>query len=82
MPSQPQQPHVAQQQNVVRQWYMARLYGTPEAWQSVIDYFPTQTYWVNHAKQQLALIHLREDHWWNVGRSRSGTKGNRKIKSP
>ena len=56
-------PHVAQQQNVVRQWYMARLYGTPEAWQSVIDYFPTQTYWVNHAKQQLALIHLREDHW-------------------
>jgi eukaryotic-like serine/threonine-protein kinase len=52
---------VPQQATVVRQWFLARWTGTPEAWQSVIDYFPADTYWVNHAKQQLALIYLREE---------------------
>jgi len=52
---------VPKQETAVRQWYLARLLGTPEAWRSVIEYFPTDTYWVNHAKQQLALILLREE---------------------
>ncbi len=56
-------PAVPRQETVVRQWYLARLLGTPEAWQSVINYFPTDAYWANHAKQQLALILLREDDW-------------------
>jgi len=55
---------VARQETAVRQWYFAWLVGTPESWRSVIDYFPTETYWVNRAKQQLALYYLlREDDY-------------------
>jgi hypothetical protein len=37
--------------------------GSPAAWQSVIDYFPADTYWTNRAKQQLAMIHLRDGNY-------------------
>jgi serine/threonine-protein kinase len=53
-------PMVPRQETAVRQWYFASLVGTPEAWRSVIQYFPTQSYWGNRAKQQLAVIYLRE----------------------
>jgi len=57
----PSPPPIPRQETAVRQWYFASLVGTPEAWRSVILYFPTQTYWVNRAKQQLAMIYLREE---------------------
>jgi serine/threonine protein kinase len=56
-------PEIPNQGTALRQWYLASLLGTPEAWQSVIDYFPTDAYWVNRAKQQLALIYLREENY-------------------
>ncbi len=54
---------IPNQGTALRQWYYASLAGTPEAWQSVIDYFPNDGYWVNRAKQQLALIYLREENY-------------------
>ncbi len=54
---------IPNQGSALRQWYYASVVGTPEAWQSVIDYFPNDAYWVNRAKQQLALIHLREENY-------------------
>jgi len=56
-------PPVPRQETAVRQWYFANLVGTPEAWRSVIQYFPTQSYWVNRAKQQLAMICLRDEDY-------------------
>ncbi len=51
---------VPRQENVFRQWLYASQLGTEEAWQSILEYFPEKTYWVNRAKQQLARIYLRE----------------------
>jgi len=56
-------PPFPRQETAARQWYSASLIGTPEAWRSVIQYFPTQSYWVNRAKQQLAMIYLREEDY-------------------
>jgi eukaryotic-like serine/threonine-protein kinase len=56
-------PPPQKQETVVRQWYFALLVGTPEAWRSVIQYFPKETYWVNRAKQQLAMIYLRDEDY-------------------
>jgi serine/threonine-protein kinase len=56
-------PPIPNQGTALRQWYFAWSVGTPEAWQSVIDHFPNDTYWVNRAKQQLALIYLREENY-------------------
>jgi eukaryotic-like serine/threonine-protein kinase len=53
-------PPVPRQETVFRQWIYASTVGTPDAWQSVIDYFPDKHYWVYRAKQQLARIYLRE----------------------
>lgn len=52
---------VPPQQTAVRQWYYASLVGTPEAWQSVVDHFPNDTYWADRARQQLAMIYLRDE---------------------
>ncbi|MBN2578778.1 MAG: serine/threonine protein kinase [Pirellulales bacterium] len=46
--------------NVHRQWLLASKWGTAEAWQSIERYFPKKTYYVLHAKQQLALLYLQE----------------------
>jgi len=56
-------PSVSRQETAVRQWYSASLMGTPDAWQSVIDYFPNDAYWADRARQQLAMIYLREEHY-------------------
>lgn len=53
-------PRVPVQSNVMRQWYLATQEGTPEAWRSVIEHFPDQRYYVDRAKQQLALACLQE----------------------
>ena len=55
-------PEISKLETVRQQYNYARTIGTPEAWQSVIDYFPTDTYWVKHAKQGMAMVYLlRED---------------------
>ena len=51
---------VPRQNNVWRQWYFANQIGTEEQWQSVIRYFPDKREFVLRAKQQLALIFIRE----------------------
>jgi tetratricopeptide (TPR) repeat protein len=56
-------PPIPSQGTAVRQWYYAWMVGTPEAWQSVIENFPNDTYWVNRAKQQLAMIYLRAEDY-------------------
>jgi len=53
-------PRVPVQANVMRQWYWATQEGTAEAWRSVIEHFPDQRYYVERAKQQLALAYLQE----------------------
>lgn len=53
-------PRIPVQANVMRQWYLATQEGTPEAWRSVIEHFPDQRYYVERAKQQLALAYLQE----------------------
>jgi serine/threonine-protein kinase len=56
-------PSVPPQPTVARQWYFASQVGTASAWQSVIDNFPEERYWVVRAQQQLALIYLhRKDY--------------------
>jgi serine/threonine-protein kinase len=44
----------------LQQWWLALRLGTPEAWESVINYFPEQKdeYWPNHAKRNLAKIYF------------------------
>jgi eukaryotic-like serine/threonine-protein kinase len=49
-----------QQTSVWRQWYLASQIGTEAAWQSVIDYYSDQPYVAYRAKEQLALVYLRE----------------------
>ncbi len=61
--AEPSAPSIPRQDTAVRQWYYAWLVGTSEAWQSVQEYFPDDTYWVNRAKQQLAMIYLREESY-------------------
>jgi len=53
-------PRVPVQANVMRQWYWATQEGTAEAWRSVIEHFSDQRYYVERAKQQLALACLQE----------------------
>ncbi len=53
-------PNIAKKANVLQQWYYASKSGTEAAWQSVIDYFPEKPYFTLRAKEQLALIYLRE----------------------
>jgi eukaryotic-like serine/threonine-protein kinase len=52
-----------QESTAARQWLLASKLGTPEAWQSIERYFPKETFYVLHAKQQLALLYLRDDDW-------------------
>jgi len=42
------------------QYLYASQVGTPEAWQSVIEYYGDKPYWANRARQHLARIYLRE----------------------
>ncbi|MEN6405460.1 MAG: protein kinase [Thermoguttaceae bacterium] len=57
-------PPIQQKPTVLAQWYQASQINTPEAWQSVIDFFPNKKYFVLRAKQQLALIYLlRKDNY-------------------
>ena len=49
--------------SVERQCYRAGRLGTEAAWQSVIDYYPDENYYTQRAKQQLALIHLRNEEF-------------------
>jgi serine/threonine-protein kinase len=52
--------NVPRHKTVFGQWLYATQSGTPEAWQCVIDYFPSEgNYWKNGATQQLARIYLR-----------------------
>jgi serine/threonine-protein kinase len=53
-------PEIARQDSVLRQWYFASQIGSEEAWQSVIKYFPEKKDFAARARQQLALIYLRE----------------------
>jgi hypothetical protein len=49
-----------QESSVERQWLLASKFGTAEAWQSIERYFPKNTYYILHAKEQLALLYLQE----------------------
>ncbi|MEN6558640.1 MAG: serine/threonine-protein kinase [Thermoguttaceae bacterium] len=51
-------PPIEKKATVLAQWYQASQINTEEAWQSVIDFFPSKKYFVLRAKQQLALIYL------------------------
>jgi serine/threonine-protein kinase len=51
---------VPRQSSVRRQWFYAATRDTLPAWRAVIDYFPDESYDVNRAWQQIALIHLLE----------------------
>jgi eukaryotic-like serine/threonine-protein kinase len=54
-------PAIRKQATVLRQWYLASQSDTQAGWQSVIDYFPEKRSFTLRAKQQQALIYLRED---------------------
>lgn len=56
-------PKIDKERSVERQCYRAAQLGTETAWQSVLDYYPKETYYTHRAKQQLALIHLRNEEF-------------------
>lgn len=51
---------VERRDDVLQQYIYASRIPTEETWQAVITYYPTQTYFVYRAKQQLARIYLNE----------------------
>jgi eukaryotic-like serine/threonine-protein kinase len=53
-------PEITKQDSILRQWYFATQIGTEDAWRSVIKFFPEKRDFVLRARQQLALIYLRE----------------------
>jgi hypothetical protein len=46
--------------NVLQQWYYASKYGTENAWKSIKKYYPKNSYFIDRANQQLALLYFRE----------------------
>lgn len=53
-------PDIPKRDDALRQYLLASQLNTPEAWQSVITYFPEKKLFVHRAQQQLALIYLGE----------------------
>ena len=53
-------PPVPKQPSAVRQWLYASDLGTERGWKSVIEYYPNQGCWTNHAKEQLAYLYFNE----------------------
>ncbi len=51
------------QENVWRQLLFAGEVGTKDAWQSVIDYYPENKYYVNLAKAKIAQIYLLDGQY-------------------
>jgi len=49
---------IVKRETGLRQWYFASQANMPEAWQSVIDYFPEERDLADQARQQLARIYI------------------------
>lgn len=54
---------IAKEPSVERQCYRAGRLGTEAAWRSVLEYYPEKTYYTLRAKQQLALIYMRNEEF-------------------
>jgi serine/threonine protein kinase len=52
---------VPRYETVESQFIYALDKNTERAWQAIIDYHPTKTYYVNRANRQLALLYLQHD---------------------
>ena len=54
--------HITRKGTVEEQWVYACFLKTPDAWQSVIDYFPDEEYWGHKAKRQLIRYYYFSDN--------------------
>ncbi len=51
---------IEQFNTVEEQWVFAAQVGTSDAWLSLIEYYPEETYWCSHAEKQLARAYMLE----------------------
>jgi serine/threonine-protein kinase len=51
---------VARENSVVEQILRAKELGTAAGWRAVMTHYPEETYWVNFARKQLALVSLHQ----------------------
>ena len=56
-------PHVERKSSAEAQYVYALMTDTEDAWRSVPEYFPQQTYFARRAEQQLARLYLHEDDY-------------------
>ncbi len=56
-------PRVRPEKNILLQYLQAARLNTPEAWQAVVRFSPTDEYYVKRAKQQLIRIHLSQGEY-------------------
>ena len=55
--------HVERRSSAEAQYVYALMAETEEGWQSVVEYFPTHTYFVRRAEQQLARLYMQQDDY-------------------
>ena len=56
-------PRVRLQKSILLQYLQAARLNSPEAWQAVVRFTPTNEYYVKRAKQQLIRIHLSQGQY-------------------
>jgi len=55
--------HVTTEKNILLQYLQATRLNTPEAWQAVVEFTPTDEYYVYRAQQQLIRLYLASNQY-------------------